>query len=56
MKNEPAWLQNTKIRECFDSLPKATQETILQSTSGFNSAEELMKFAENYTGTTTNDR
>ena len=50
MENLPAWLQNDKIKECFDSLPKMTQEAIMQGTNGFNSAEDLVKFAENFTG------
>jgi|GEM_PF-4308710 len=55
MENQPAWLQNSKIRECFDSLPKMTQEAIMQSTNGFNSAEELMKFSENFNGSNKNN-
>ena len=50
MDKTPAWLQNAKIKECFDGLPKATQEAVMQSTAGFNSAEDLMKFSENYNG------
>jgi len=50
MDTRPSWLQNDKIKECFDSLPKVAQETILQSSATFNSAEELMKFSENFTG------
>ena len=50
MKKTPEWLQNAKMKECFDKLPKVAQETIMQSSNGFNSAEDMMKFAENFTG------
>ncbi|MBQ2751755.1 MAG: hypothetical protein IJB92_08300 [Clostridia bacterium] len=50
MEKTPAWLQNTKMKECFDKLPKIAQESIMQGSSGFNSAEDMMKVAENFIG------
>jgi len=55
MDKKPAWLNNAKIKECFDGLPKMTQEAIMQSTNGFNSAEDLIKFSENFNGKRKND-
>ena len=55
MDKKPAWLNNAKIKEYFDSLPKMTQEAIMQSTNGFNSAEDLIKFSENFNGKSKND-
>ena len=50
MEKTPAWLQNAKMKECFDKLPKVAQESIMQGSNGFNSAEDMMKVAENFTG------
>ena len=50
MKKTPAWLQNAKMKECFNKLPKVAQESIMQGSNGFNSAEDMMKVAENFTG------
>ena len=50
MEKTPAWLQNTKMKECFDKLPKIAQESIMQGSNGFNSAEDMMKVAENFIG------
>ena len=50
MEKTPAWLQNTKMKECFDKLPKIAQESIMQSSNGFNSVEDMMNVAENFTG------
>lgn len=50
MDNKPSWLQNEKIKERFDSLPKAVQENIMQASLSFNSAEELQICAENISG------
>lgn len=49
MASQPSWKQNEKIRECFDSLPKAIQENIMQSGADFNSAEEMKNCAESIT-------
>ena len=50
MEKTPAWLQNDKMKECFDKLPKVAQESIMQASNGFNSAEDMMKVAENFIG------
>ena len=52
MEANSTWKQNSKIRECFDSLPKSIQETIMQSGADFNSAEELKNCAQNFLGKT----
>ena len=50
MAEKPSWMQNQKIMEYFNTLPKAVQENIIQSGAGFNSDEEMKKCAENITG------
>ncbi|MBP1578203.1 MAG: hypothetical protein J6C75_06945 [Oscillospiraceae bacterium] len=49
MAEKPSWMQNAKMLECFNSLPKAIQENIMQSGADFNSDEEMKKCAENIT-------
>ena len=49
MAQKPSWMQNTKMREYFSTLPKAVQENIMQSGADFNSDEEMKNCAENIT-------
>ena len=50
MEKTPEWLKNTKMKECFDKLPKIAQESIMQGSGGFNSVEDMMKVAEKFIG------
>lgn len=50
MARQPSWMNNTKIKEYFDSLPKSVQENIIQSGAEFNSDEEMKSCVNSITG------
>lgn len=49
MASSHSWIQNTKIAEYFNSLPKAVQENIIQSGADFNSDSEMKACVESLT-------